>query len=347
MDDRLVPAGDFDLAPGYLNTASIGVPPRPALDALRAAVDEWGSGHAQAPAYDEPVQRAREAFARIVHADAADVAIGPQVSVFTAQVLNAIPTGAEVVAYRGDFTSVLFPLLARRDLDVRLVDRVADLADAIGPGTALVAVSAAQSADGAVADLAAIESAAAEHDALTYIDTTQSAGWLPIEATRFDFVAAGGYKWLLSPRGTAFMAVRPDRIAELVPIAPGWYAGDDRWDSIYGPPLRLASDARKYDISPAWLNWVGTAAALEYLETIGIESIYDHDVDLANRLRAAVGMPEAGSAIVSVTLPGDPDRLTQAGLRTAVRDGRLRASFHLYNTEADVDLLVEALRPPV
>src|SRR3954467_10234683 len=316
-------ARDFDLEPGYLNTASIGVPPRSALGALREAIDRWGAGRVQAPDYDAPVQQAREAFGRLMGVDPADVAIGPQLSTFAAQALTAVPHGGEVVAYSGDFTSALFPLLARSDLRVTWVERVADLADAVGSQTALVAFSAVQSADGAVADLEAVASAAAQHDALTFVDATQACGWLPFDAGRFDFVACAAYKWLLSPRGTAFMTVRRERLADLVPLAAGWYAGESRWDSIYGPPLRLASDARRLDISPAWLSWIGTLAALEYLERIGLERIHAHDVALANRLRAGLGMPAAESAIVALDAPGAEEALRRVGLRTAVRAGRV------------------------
>jgi selenocysteine lyase/cysteine desulfurase len=335
---RLVPGADFAAPPGYLDTASLGVPPRPALDALRDAVEEWGAGRATAPGYDPYVQRAREAFARMVGVAAADVATGAQVSVFTAQAVAALGPGAEVVAYRGEFTSALFPLLARTDLKVRLVDRVADLPDAVRRDTKMVAFSAVQSADGAVADLAAIAAAAEHHDAITFVDATQACGWLPLDASRFDFVAVGAYKWLLSPRGTAFMAVRRERLEGLVPVAPGWYAGEDRWDSIYGPPLRLASDARRLDMSPAWLPWVGTAAALEYLQQVGVSRIHEHGVALANRVRAALGMPAGGSPIVSVPASAPP-----RGVRTAMREGRVRASFHLYNDARDADMLVDSL----
>jgi selenocysteine lyase/cysteine desulfurase len=194
-----------------------------------------------------------------------------------------------------------------------------------------------------VAGLDAIAAAAAANDALTFVDATQACGWLPLEAGRFDFLACSAYKWLLSPRGTAFMTVRRERLADLVPIAAGWYAGESRWDSIYGPPLRLAGDARRLDISPAWLSWIGTAAALEYIEAVGIARIHEHVVALANRLRAGLGLPSSDSAIVAVEAEGAAEALERAGIRAAVRAGHLRASFHLYNNEVDVDLTLEAL----
>ena len=64
---------------------------------------------------------------------------------------------------------------------------------------------------------------------------------------------------------------------------------------------------------------------------------------LANRFRAGLGLPPGDSAIVSTDIPDAEARLAAAGVRAAVRDGRLRASLHLYTVEADVDRAVEAL----
>jgi selenocysteine lyase/cysteine desulfurase len=316
----------------------VGIPPRVAIDELNAAVATWAHGGADPPDYDVWVRRSRESFARIVQVPPEWVALAGNVSYFVGLVAASLPRGAQVLAYRGDFASLLFPFLARGDLDVRTVE-LEDLADAVTPRTGLVAVSAVQSASGRVADLDALAACGAP----VLLDATQAAGWLPLDASSFDYVCAAAYKWLLSPRGTAFMSIRPDRLDGLRPIAPGWYAGDDPWTSLYGNPLRLAQDARRLDLSPAWLPCVGTAVALEHVETTGIDRIHAHDVALGNRLLAGMGRPAGDSAIVSLDHPDAAARLARAGVKAAVRAGSLRASFHLYTTEADVDRTLEAL----
>ena len=65
---------------------------------------------------------------------------------------------------------------------------------------------------------------------------------------------------------------------------------------------------------------------------------------LANRFRDAMGLAPSDSAIVPVEAEGATDRLAAAGVRAAVRAGNARLSFHLYNTENDVELAVAALR---
>jgi len=129
----------------------------------------------------------------------------------------------------------------------------------------------------------------------------------------------------------------------LRPNAAGWYAGEDVWSSIYGGPLRLAASARRLDVSPAWLSWVGTVPSLEVIERIGVEAIAAHDIGLANRLRGGLGMPAGDSAIVCVDAPGAAQRLAAAGIRASTRAGAARLSFHLHNTPADADRALEAL----
>ena len=127
-------------------------------------------------------------------------------------------------------------------------------------------------------------------------------------------------------------------------MAAGWYAGEDRWSSIYGSPLRLATDARRFDVSPAWHSWVGQAASLGSCSRSGVGALHAHATGMAGRFRAAVGLPAAGSAIVSAAADtAVPDLLRDAGIAAATRAGRLRLSFHVSTGEADVDRAAEVL----
>jgi selenocysteine lyase/cysteine desulfurase len=157
-----------------------------------------------------------------------------------------------------------------------------------------------QSLDGRICNRPAIEQACQRVGAKLLLDATQALGWLPIDGARFDYVVASAYKWLLSPRGTAFMSVRPELVGSLRPYGAGWYAGEDIWESIYGAPLRLAEDARRLDISPAWFMWLGCAEALAFIERVGIAAIHQHDVQLAALFCEGLGRAPTGSAIVSV-----------------------------------------------
>jgi selenocysteine lyase/cysteine desulfurase len=291
--------------------------------------------------WDRATGESRSAWAALHGVSAADVAVAGQVSAFTGLMALALKKGERVLCAERDFTSVIWPfLVADLQVDVVPLER---LAEAIDSSTALVAVSAVQSIDGRVADLDAIAAAASHHGALTCVDATQASGWLPLAADRFDFFMASAYKWLISPRGTSFMAVRPSAAERLKPHMAGWYAGDDPFETNYDAPLRLAGDASRFDLSPAWLSWVGAAPALRLLGEVGIEAVYEHDVGLANRFRTGLGMEPGDSAIVA--LPAEEAlvaRLRAADISVTVREGFIRISFHLWNTEADVDRALEA-----
>ena len=334
----------WDPAGTYLNTASYGLPPRPAWDALQEALDDWRGGRTSWEHWGVPSEEARASFARLVGVPAETVAIGATVSNLIGLVAASVPDGTRVLVPDVEFTSLLFPFLvqAHRGVTVRLVP-APDLPSEIGAGVDVVALSAVQMATGEVADLDAIARAASEHEVMTVVDATQAAGWLPLEASRFDVVAAHGYKWLMSPRGTAYMAIKPGRLADVVPAAAGWYAGEKPLETFFGAPLRLAESARRLDTSPAWFMWVAAAATLAVIEEIGVGAIHEHDVRLANRFRSGLGLEPSNSAIVMSDAPGAAQKLAAAGIQAAVRGGRLRTSWHVYNTERDVDRALDAL----
>jgi len=303
----------FELVPGYLNTATLGLPTRASLEVLQRRIAEWRTGTLHAPSFDADVERCRTAYATLADTDPSRVAIASQASVVAGLVAGSTPAGSIVLCAEGDFTSVLFPFLADPDITVRLVP-LDTLIDSITDDVDLV--------DGA--------------GARTFLDATQSAAWAEFDADRFDVTVCHGYKWLCSPRGAAFMTVSTAGDEWLHPRSAGWYAGDHPWTSIYGSPLRLASDARRFDVSPPWFSFAAAAPTLEMFAGLGTATIGRHSVSLANDFRERVGFEPSNSAIVSVSSDAT-DALRAAGIAHAPRDGRLRFSFYVYNTIADVE----------
>ncbi|MCS5735327.1 aminotransferase class V-fold PLP-dependent enzyme [Herbiconiux daphne] len=337
----------FSVRPGYLAACLIGVPPRESVQALTADLATWEEGHRQPAVYGAAVERARAAFARLVHVSADEVAVGSQASVSVAMIAASLPEGSEVLAVEGDFSSMVYPFLVQQQLgriSVRCVP-LAELAGAIRSTTTLVSFSLVQSATGEIADADAVLAAAARCGTATLCDTTQATGWMPVDARRFDATVCHAYKWLCSPRGASFMTVRPDFAARLAPIAAGWYAGDDVWGSCYGPGMQLAASARRFDVSPAWPAWIGTAPTLELFAAADIAAVQRHTVGLADELCRRLDVPEAHSAIV--TWPDADGRaiaaLTTADVAASARAGRARVAFHLWNDEADVDRVCAVL----
>jgi selenocysteine lyase/cysteine desulfurase len=331
----------------FLNTASNGLLPARTVAALQEAAMMRAEGRPLDSLHDD-VETARAAFARLAGVPVGRVAAGSSVVAHTGLVAASLPAGAEVLTAEDDFTSVVNPFHTRGDLKVRAVP-LEQLAESVRPGTALVAVSSAQSADGRIADLPALREAARAHGARTYLDVSQSAGWLPIEADGYDYTVSVGYKWMLGPHGVAFLVV-PEDFGALTPILAGWVAGENPWDSCYGPVTELAHSARRFDLPPALFSYAGMRRSLELVEELGVDAVHTHDLALADRFRTGLTdlghepVPAPGSAIVSVPGLGhrQPD-LGAAGIQVSNRAGNLRASFHLYNTTADVDRLLDVL----
>jgi selenocysteine lyase/cysteine desulfurase len=335
----------FDISPGYLNTASIGVPPERVAERMKQTIDEWRVGASQPADFEPDVETARASWARLVGAPPDNVAIGATASQLIGLVAASVPDGARVLTLRDEFTSVTFPFAAQAHRGVAVTEVDATQLTASVGDAHLVAVSAVQSADGAVVDLAGLRKAAATAGAQVLLDVTQAAGWMPLDVGWADYVVGAAYKWLLAPRGAAWLAVATERLTELVPLGANWFAAEDIWKGIYGLPLRLASTARRLDLSPAWFSHRGAAAALPWLASLDMAVVRDHCVGLANATLTGLGLPPGDSAIIAVELTEDQAaRLAGAGVAASVRAGRTRLSYHLYNTTSDVELVLLALQ---
>ena len=336
---REVFGASFDVPTGYLNTAGIGIPSAAVADAVAEAVTGWRTGAARPPQYDRYVSAARSAWARLTGIPPEQVASGASVSQLVGLVAASVPDGTRVVTVASEFTSVTFPFAAQEKRGVTVTEvphgRLAEAA----ADADLVAVSVVQSADGALADLDALRATGTP----VLLDATQAVGWLPLRLDWADYVVGGSYKWLFAPRGAAWLAVHPNA-RSLTPHVANWYAADDPWDGVYGLPLRLADTARRLDLSPVWFSQLGAAVSTEWLAGLDMHLVRDHCARLADTVLAELGREPARSAIISLELTADQrERLAGADVVSSVRAGRTRLSFHLYNTEDDVDRVLGAL----
>ncbi|KAA9161565.1 aminotransferase class V-fold PLP-dependent enzyme [Amycolatopsis acidicola] len=330
--------GEFEVPDGYLNTPSIGLPPRHVADAVVRLVDRWRRGADSPPDFDEPVTFSRQGFGDLIGVPGDRIAIGASASQLFANIAAGLPAGAKILAAQGEFTSVTFPFAAA-GATVHEVP-LAELPEHV-EGHDLVAVAVVQSADGAIADLDALRAASEAAGVPVALDVSQAAGWLPLQLDWADWVVGAGYKWLLSPRGSAWLAVHPRAVHTGRAVAAGWYASEGQWDALYGMPLRQAEGARRYDLSPVWFAHAGAAVALEYLNSLDLKAVRDHCAGLADSLLRGLGLAERGSAIVSIE--ADPARLAEAGIKASARAGKVRLGFHLYNTESDVERVLHAV----
>lgn len=313
------------------------------MGATLAWIEDWRSGAVPLTHWLAATDEARRLFAELLRLDVAQVATGTSVAQLVGLLAASLPADALVLSSDDEFASLLHPFLAQADRGVRVetVPR-GQLPAAAAERGDVVAFSLVNADDGTVVDHDALVDAARSRSALTIVDAAQAAGWLQFDCARFDVVVVPAFKWLCSPRGTAFMVVQPEHLEWLRPVAAGWWPSlaENRF---FGGPLRLPPTAKRLDSTPAWTAWPGTAAALRVLTGFGIEAIGSHALRLAARLREGLALPPERSAIVVTPDRGAAGLLADAGIVAASTPKGTRLSVHLYNDEDDVDAVLEAL----
>ncbi|WP_430333136.1 aminotransferase class V-fold PLP-dependent enzyme [Rhodococcus sp. ACT016] len=341
-----------------------GAPPAalPVTAALTRALEDWSGGTFDWLHWDGAAARARELFADYLGVAPGTVATLGSLSEAAATVASTISVG-EIVVAEDEFRSNLYPWmrLLGDDVRVRVVPRVAGLSrtdvllDAIGPDTALVAVSEVITLDGERVDLPALRRATDDAGARLFVNVTQTLGVLDsrLDELAADYVAVHGYKWMLCPRGTAWLVVRPDRVADLRPLAPSWKSTGSP-QGYFGGGYREASDASRCDTSPAWFSWVGAEAALSVLSELDRDLTQRHTLRLSARFReqaTALGCRDANqgaaSHIVAVDVPDGvrtAESLRRHGVVATVTGNRLRVGFHFFNNDDDLEVVVDAIR---
>ena len=331
----------------------------PVTAALASAVAGWQEGSLGAADWEAAAPRARAGFARYLGVPEEHVALMGSVAEAAATVAVSLPgQGGTVVVGDGEFRSNLFPWLAleaRGYSVIRAPDsgsRTESLLAAIDEQTTLIAVSHVLSADGERADLVRLRAAADAVGAQVFADVTQSLGVLGMNlaASRPDYLAVHGYKWLLCPRGAAWLVTRHHD--KLRPLMPGWKSAAD--GGYFGGSLRLAAGAARCDTSPAWLSWTGAEAAIALLSALPAAAVERHCLHLAAAFRDGaleIGAPPAGTgqpSHIAVVRVRDPDavsvRLRATGIRAQLLGDRLRVGFHYFNNDEDVAAALDALR---
>lgn len=346
----------------YLNTATAAPGSRPVLDAIRRAQAEWEAGEFSWQAWEADGEATRELFARIVGGESRDVALVSSVAHAASTVAACLPRGRVVVGAT-EFLSNSWPWLALRDRGFEVVEveasddvvRTEQLLAATDDSTVLVALSEVQSANGFRVDLPAVGARCREAGARLFVDLCQSLGALRFDAevSGADYVVAHGYKWLLAPRGAGWLWVRPSRLDELAPLAPGWKTPAEPYKDYYGGPYAPADTARRLDSTMAWFSWPGARAALELIGSLDPLVVEERCLGLARSFREEATRrgfrlvpEEVPSQVVgvSVTDPGGlRERLLERKVIAAVRGGSTRLGFHAYNDESDVEAALEAM----
>ncbi len=343
----------------------------PAAAALRTYADEVAEAAYLRGDYFRVIDHVRQAVARLINADPEEVTFVKNTCEGLNYVANGIPwvTGDNVVSNTMEFPANVYPWMAleQRGIELR---RVAEedgrvpfdrLAAAIDRRTRLVTVSAVQWGNGFRIDLTRLGELCQMKGVLLCVDAIQALGALPVDvrAMNIDFLAADGHKWLCGPEGAGVFYCRRELLGHLRPTEPGYLCMKHDFD---GPERKIdyRDDARRFDSGAYNVPGIrALGASVQLLLEVGSEEIQWRLKQLTDQLVEGLRgkgwrifsprTPSEWSGIVSFASDKHDLRALQRHLRDefkivlAVRQGRLRASPHFYNSPDEVEQLVDAL----
>ena len=231
------------------------------------------------------------------------------------------------------------------------------------PKTKLVTLSHVEFASGQRHDIATIGRHCREHGKLFCVDAIQSMGVLPVDvqSMHIDFLSADGHKWLLGPEGAGVFYCRRELIVSMPPLTVGWMSVIN--DQDYGNyDYTLKPDAGRFECGTYNVpGLLALGAAMKLLSELGVETVgqrlrrlTEHLIDRLTSTGYQVVSPREGgqwSGIISFVTDRHDQKQIVTTLRKehrveiALREGRLRCSPHFYNTEAQLERLVELLPP--
>jgi selenocysteine lyase/cysteine desulfurase len=353
----------------YLNSCSQGA----LADTVRAAYGNYLDGlEAEGALWShwvEQSERAREAFARLLHAQPDAVAVTTSASAGVASLASALDYAERdtIVTTDLEFPTIgqIWHAQERRGARVVHVPSEPDntlsldrLAAAIDERTAIVSVTHVCFRNGSRLDLGEIATLAHDRGALLLVDSYQAAGAVPIDvgALGVDFVTGGALKYLLASPGIGYFYANPATTGHLVPTVTGWFADKDV-NAMQINEYRPAPDARRFESgTPPIPSVYAAIAGVELMLEIGVERTAAHVEGLNDRLidevvamGGLIATPKERAhrgpliAIASTDAEALVDRLGADGIVTSSRAGNLRVSPHCYNTDGDIDRLLAAL----
>jgi selenocysteine lyase/cysteine desulfurase len=339
----------------YLNSGTDGPLPAAAVTAAREQLAEEERDGRVATHFERRTElqdRLRSAYARVVSADPAEIALATSTSDGLGRVLAGLGLGPddEIVTSDQEHPGLIGPLLAarRRGVTVRAVP-LARVAEAVTPDTTLVAVSHVSWIGGEVAP-----AALAELDVPVILDGAQGAGAVHVDPRALGCVAyaASGQKWLCGADGTGLLWIDPAFADKLALVSPGFASFTDPAAGLEGG---FKDTAARFDTPALPREAVAlSVAAIELLETAGWEEVQARAVAQARRLadalreRGRTVMPRGATTLVSWEDPyaeDTRDRLAAAGVvvRNLPDRALLRASVGAWNDERDLERLLSAM----
>jgi selenocysteine lyase/cysteine desulfurase len=316
----------------------------------------------------------RAAFAELINARADDIAIVPAASYGVSTAARNLPLarGQNVIVVEDQFPSNVYPWRERtREVGarVRTVPRPQSggwtqvVLDAIDENTAIVALPHCHWTDGGLFDLERIGETCRRNGSALSLDVTQSLGVLPFDVTcvQPDFLSCAGYKWLLGPYSTGFLYVSERWQRDGRPIEHNWIhrKNAENFARLVDYQDEFEPGARRFDVGER-SNFAlvpAAEAALRQILEWGVDNLRETVEALADQIVERVrplglaALPKEqraphylGLQMASAPPPQLLPALMKRKIYVSVRGSSIRVTPHVYNTEADIDRLVKALK---
>jgi selenocysteine lyase/cysteine desulfurase len=362
----------------YLNVAAHAVMPRVSIRAVEDSLEAKKFPHRVDDSlwFEAPV-RIRASLSQMIGAKPEEIAVTSGASAGVAAVAHGLEwkQGDEIITAQGEFPlhyATWKPMEKREGVRLKIIappDRfitASDLIGALTPRTRIVSVSLVRFDDGSLLDAARVAAACHAQGTLLLLDVSQACGAVPMNVNDLgaDFMVCAGYKWLLSCYGTGFFWVTSEHLDRLRP-GPFYWTGQntDNFSELNFVDPKPCRDAKRWDAAE-WatyynFNLSAMAESVDFVLRAGPEVVTEHNRHLIEFMFSR--LPEDRCVPAS---PLDPDRRGPFGCFTArqpdktvelyqklrreniivsLRDGKIRVSPYLFNSEQDIDRLVSVV----
>ncbi len=357
----------------YLNAASIGPWPIETQKALKKFVDNWAELRDPTRYVFDYWREIRPLLADFINAPVEQIEFGFNTSHGLSIVANGIDwkEGDQIILSDLEFPANTYPWtnLRTEGVDVKFIKSrdgffdIETFENEITPQTRMLALSFVQYFNGFRNDLERLGQICHEKNIFFLVDGIQGVGNIPLDVDkcRIDFLSCGAQKWLLSPVGTGFFYVAPQPKIPIKARVAGWFGVDwqEDWTNLMRHNLEPEKTAEKYRLSAyPFVDMFAMHQSIQLIHSVGVENIHEHNLYLGDMLieylqsddfytlKSSIG-PQNRSSIISFACDNAKelfDKLTGKDILLSFREGLIRVSIHLYNSEEHIEKLIRALK---
>src|SRR6202047_4736772 len=361
----------------YLNLAGQSPMPKVAHRAVQTAIEWKKFPHRIADsAYFEIPNRIRASIAQLIGGKPEEVALTSGASTGMSAVAYGLTwkPGDEVLTGKGEFPlqyATWKPMEAREGIVMKVVAprerfiTADDFLAAMTPKTRMVSISLVRFDNGVLLDAARIAAACHAQGALLLLDVSQCCGGIPLDVTKLgaDFLVCAGYKWLLSPYGTGFFWAKNEHQDTGRPGPFSWtsQATDSFFALSYTDPKPSRSAKRWDSVEAATyfnFNLAAMDASVDFVLRVGPELVRQHNRKLMEFLFEHLPKDCVRASPLDSTQRGPygcftartPEqtaelyqKLQKESIIVSLREGRIRVSPHLFNSERDMNRLISVV----